>query len=78
MARLECFALPHGRASANRRLAACGPTTILIFEKEVFIKRAKNRRTRLKSNAHMALRAPLVGGAPLAHPAHMKRIKEKG
>jgi hypothetical protein len=36
----------------------------LIFENRAgYLKRAKNRRTRLKSNAFMALRAPPTTGA---------------
>jgi hypothetical protein len=42
----------------------------LIFENRAgYLKRAKKRRTRVKPNALMALRAPLTTGAPLARPA---------
>jgi hypothetical protein len=43
-----------------------------------FLKRAKKRRTRLKSNALIALRAPLTTGAPLAHPARAQWRIENG
>jgi hypothetical protein len=33
---------------------------------DLFLKRAKKRRTEVKFNAHMALRAPLGTGAPPA------------
>jgi hypothetical protein len=51
----------------------------LIFEnRTAFLKRAKKRRTRLKSNALIALRAPLTTGAPLAHPARAQWRIENG
>jgi hypothetical protein len=39
---------------------------------ERVLKRAKKRRTRVKPNALMALRAPLTTGAPLARPARAR------